>query len=128
MSDNVIDAAHLAHQREWSARTFGPGARTAGVLDHITKEIEEVRAAPEDVTEWADLLILAFDGAWRAGHEPQTIIDAIKAKQARNESREWPDWRNADPNKAIEHVRTESNLVGVEIDGTVHVYRAAERK
>jgi hypothetical protein len=107
MSDNVIDAAHLAHQREWSARTFGPGARTAGVLDHITKEIEEVRAAPEDVTEWADLLILAFDGAWRAGHEPQTVIDAIKAKQERNESREWPDWRNADPNKAIEHVRDE---------------------
>lgn len=104
-NDRGIDAAHLAHQREWSRRTFGPGARTAGVLDHITKEIEEVRAAPDDVTEWADLLILAFDGAWRAGHEPQAVIDAIKAKQARNESREWPDWRNSDPDKAIEHVR-----------------------
>lgn len=103
---SVIDAAHLERQRKWSRKTFGPGERTAGVLDHIAKEIEEVRAAPDDITEWADLLILAFDGAWRAGHEPQTVIDAIKAKQARNESREWPDWRTADPNKAIEHVRT----------------------
>lgn len=103
---SVIDAAHLERQRKWSRHTFGPGERTAGVLDHITKELEEIRSAPEDVTEWADLLILAFDGAWRAGHEPQTVIDAIKAKQARNESREWPDWRTADPNKAIEHVRT----------------------
>lgn len=127
MSDNVIDAAHLAHQREWSARTFGPGARTAGVLDHITKEIEEVRAAPEDVTEWADLLILAFDGAWRAGHEPQTVIDAIKAKQERNESREWPDWRNADPNKAIEHVRDEEPFVEVRIAPFFEVFEGSGR-
>lgn len=101
----VIDAAHLERQRKWSRKTFGPGERTAGVLDHITKEMEEIRSAPDDVTEWADLLILAFDGAWRAGHEPQAVIDAIKAKQSRNESREWPDWRTSDPNKAIEHVR-----------------------
>ena len=102
----VIDVDHLQHQRWWSAQTFGPGARTAGVLDHITKEIAEVRAAPDDITEWADLIILAFDGALRAGHEPLAIIQAIKAKQKRNEGRTWPDWRTADPDKAIEHIRT----------------------
>ncbi|WP_425330533.1 dATP/dGTP pyrophosphohydrolase domain-containing protein [Mycobacteroides abscessus] len=48
---------------------------------------------------------MAFDGAWRAGWEPQQILDAIVAKQSRNEQREWPDWRTADPEKAIEHVR-----------------------
>ena len=32
------------------------------------------------------------------------IIDAIKAKQARNEARTWPDWRTAAPGKAIEHL------------------------
>lgn len=26
---------------------------------------------------------------------------------AKNEKREWPDWRNSDPNKAIEHVRAQ---------------------
>jgi hypothetical protein len=101
----VIDAAHIERQRAWSRETFGPGTRTAGVLDHIRRELDEVQAAPGDVTEWADVVILAFDGAWRAGHEPQAILDAIVAKQARNETRTWPDWRTADPNRAIEHVR-----------------------
>lgn len=109
----VIDAAHLAHQREFSLKTFGPGARTAGVLDHIRKELKEIADDPSDITEWADAVILAFDGALRAGHEPQEIIDAIKAKQARNETRTWPDWRTQDPNKAIEHVRDAASVEGV---------------
>lgn len=36
------------------------------------------------------------------------IWKAINEKQARNQSRIWPDWRLADPEKAIEHVRGES--------------------
>lgn len=101
----VIDAAHLAHQRDWSLATFGPGPRTLGVIDHIRKELDEIAADPTDLTEWVDVIILAFDGAWRAGWEPQQIIDAIKAKQARNEARTWPDWRTSSPDQAIEHDR-----------------------
>ncbi len=100
-----IDAAHLARQRAFSERTFGPGLRTEGIIDHIRKELREISADPTDVEEWVDVVILAFDGAWRAGHEPQAIIDAIAAKQARNEARTWPDWRTTDPGRAIEHVR-----------------------
>ena len=103
----AIDEDHLYHQREWSTRTFGPGARTKGVLDHIRKELLEVEADPTDLSEWVDVIILAFDGALRAGHDPLWIIRGIKTKQARNEARTWPDWRTADPDKAIEHVRTE---------------------
>lgn len=99
-----IDADHLRHQRAWSAKTFGPGARLLGVIDHIKKELIEVEAAPDDISEWADVLILAFDGALRSGHEPQDIIDAIKAKQAKNEKRTWPDWRGLPTDRAIEHV------------------------
>lgn len=106
MTNEVIDAAHLAHQREWSTRTFGPGVRL-GVLDHIRKELHEVQRDPTELEEWVDVIILAFDGAWRAGHEPQAIINGIKEKQARNEERQWPDWRTADRDKAIEHVRGE---------------------
>lgn len=106
-ADATFDlVAHLHRQRAFSERTFGPGARTAGVLDHIRKELAEVEAAPEDVTEWVDLVILALDGAWRAGHQPQAIVDALVAKQERNEGRTWPDWRTADPSKAIEHDRS----------------------
>lgn len=103
----VIDAAHIDRQRTWSRETFGPHARTAGVLAHIRKELDEVAANPGDVTEWADVIILAIDGAWRAGHEPRAIIDALIAKQAENEARTWPDWRTARQDQPIEHVRGE---------------------
>lgn len=107
-TSSVIDAAHLERQRAFSERTFGPGRRTSGILDHIRKELMEVQDDPADLGEWVDVVILALDGAWRAGHEPQAIIDAIVAKQERNEAREWPDWREANPDEAIEHVRGEA--------------------
>lgn len=97
--------AHLHRQREFSARTFGPGARATGVCDHIRKELEEIEAAPDDLAEWVDVILLALDGAWRSGATPEEIAFAIAAKQLRNEQRIWPDWRTADPTKAIEHVR-----------------------
>lgn len=103
---NAIDTAHLERQRQWSLNTFGPGPRTNGVLDHISKELDEIRADPTDVGEWVDVIILAFDGAWRAGWGPQEIIDAIVAKQAKNEARTWPDWRTMSEDQAIEHDRT----------------------
>lgn len=103
----VLDAAYLLKQRNWSRETFGPAQRLHGVLDHLAKEIEEVREHPEDVEEWADLLILAFDGALRQGHYPQEIIDAVHDKLEKNMDREWPDWRGQSEDKAIEHVRSE---------------------
>lgn len=97
--------AHLHRQRAFSARAFGPGTRTAGVLDHIRKELKEIEAKPDDLSEWIDVVLLACDGAWRQGYSPERIAEALAAKLARNEARTWPDWRTADPNKAIEHVR-----------------------
>jgi hypothetical protein len=55
-------------QREWSEATFGPGVRTLGVTNHIRKELEEIEKDPHDLNEWTDVIILAFDGAWRSGH------------------------------------------------------------
>lgn len=102
---------HLHRQREFSERTFGHGERLAGVIDHIRKELAEVEKAAADgeptLPEWVDVIILALDGAWRSGATPQEISAAIAAKQARNEARKWPDWRSADPGKAIEHDRTQ---------------------
>jgi hypothetical protein len=102
----VFDLAeHLRRQRNFSKKTFGPGARTDGVLDHIRKELCEIEADPSDIEEWVDVIILAFDGAWRAGWEPEDIVNAIVAKQTKNEARKWPDWRTANPGKAIEHIK-----------------------
>jgi hypothetical protein len=97
--------AHLTRQRDWSAKTFGPGPRANGILDHIRKELHEIEAEPGDLKEWIDVVILALDGAWRSGATPQQIIDALVAKQEKNELRKWPDWRTASENEAIEHDR-----------------------
>jgi hypothetical protein len=40
-----------------------------------------------------------------SGASPDQIAAALEAKQTRNEGRTWPDWRTADPDKAIEHVK-----------------------
>lgn len=104
----VIDAAHLQRQRDWSTKTFGPGDRTYGIMKHIEKEFDEIVNDPTDAKEWIDVAILALDGAWRAGLEPQEIIDALIEKQSINEKRTWPDWRQFTYGEAIEHVRTES--------------------
>ncbi len=98
--------AHLHRQRAFSERTFGPGARTAGVCDHIRKELAEIESAPADVEEWIDVVLLALDGAWRSGATPEQIATALDAKQTKNERRKWPDWRTVEPGKAIEHDRT----------------------
>ena len=101
---NIID--HLYRQRAFSFRTFGPGTRTAGVCDHIRKELSEIEAAPADISEWVDVILLALDGAWRSGATPEQIAEAIEAKQTKNENRKWPDWRAMPPDQAIEHDRT----------------------
>lgn len=98
--------SHLRRQRAFSEQTFGPGERTAGIIDHIRKELREIEAKPSDLSEWIDVVILALDGAWRVGFTPKQIIAALVAKQDKNEARTWPDWRTAEPGKAIEHDRT----------------------
>lgn len=115
--------AHLTRQAAFSRATFGPGARTAGVSDHIRKELEEIAACKfedDKIHEWVDVAILALDGLTRsvsAAHTHWTLDDvaryavaAVVKKQAVNEMRKWPDWRTAAADKAIEHDRTgESN-------------------
>jgi len=65
---------HLERQSEWSEKIFGPGDRTKGIVDHIRKELIEVEAKPNDLSEWMDIVILALDGAWRQGASPDDII------------------------------------------------------
>lgn len=102
----IVLSHHLARQLDFSIKTFGPGERTEGVVDHICKELDEILDVDgKDLSEWIDVVILAFDGALRAGYTPQQISDALDAKQTINEGRKWPDWRTADPDKAIEHIR-----------------------
>lgn len=96
---------HLKRQIAWSRKTFGPGSRVDGVLDHIRKELIEIEDEPHVLDEWIDVVILGLDGAWRSGHTAEQIAQALHDKQVVNEKRQWPDWRTAEHGKAIEHIK-----------------------
>lgn len=105
---NSFLSAFVFDQYRWSMQTFGPGDRTEGLLKHIGKEIEELRAAPTpdaQLDEWIDVLLLALDGALRCGVTPLVVSESIEAAQKRNFNRRWPPanlQRLGEPN---EHVR-----------------------
>lgn len=126
---------HLLRQMAFSHATFGPGARTEGVINHIRKELIEVENAkgsiattlvePSDKSrEWVDIVILALDGLTRSlafskDDSPITerkapdwvaevAVGMILEKQSENEARVWADWRTAPKDKAIEHIREKS--------------------
>lgn len=106
MSHDLL--AYLESQKAWSIETFGPGERTVGILNHIAEELGEVAQDPGDVSEWIDIVILALDGAWRAGHSPKEIADALWAKHEKNKAREWPDWRQFTNGEPINHIRKDN--------------------
>lgn len=128
--------AHLTRQGAFGRATFGPGPRTEGVLKHIESEIEEVRRAAEEgdldelVKEWTDIAILGLDGLIRAVRAREEAFNAqrmlslarpyithdevariavtsIVIKQAKNEMRDWPDWRGKSEDQPIEHDRSQ---------------------
>ena len=101
----------------FSRATFGPGARTEGVIKHIRKELEEIENAQdpqERAKEWVDIIVLGFYGLWRELHYNHRVpwfklaIDMTalwRMKQDKNEQRDWPDWRGNDGTTPIEHIR-----------------------
>ena len=108
-------------RREWSFATFGPPSHRGpcGPLEHLIKEaaeaLDEARKATDLRAGWSheklreeiiDCLFLVFDAADRAGMTYAEMSRVAMAKLRKNQERAWPDWRGADPNKAIEHDRT----------------------
>ena len=67
----------LIEQRLFSLKAFGPRPRLAGVHDHLSKELQELKADPQDLSEWADCLLLCFDGAMRAGATPEELSEYL---------------------------------------------------
>lgn len=107
---------HLLRQMAFSHATFGPGTRTNGVVYHIRKELVEVLESNGSADEWVDVVILGLDGLTRQlaycngeRRNPErvakTACNMIRGKQTRNGARQWPDWRTASADSAIEHVK-----------------------
>ena len=104
-------------QREWSERTFGDGRRTVGLCRHIEKELNEIKRSPDDLFEWIDVVILAIDGAWRAGYSPEQIIEALLEKQQVNFERRWPaPQAQYEPTEHIGHNEHEKETKNRQVD------------
>jgi len=99
---NLID--YITRHIHWSRATFGRSVSTTRLTNHIRKELLEIEAAPHDLEEWVDVIILALDGAWRAGYNAPDIASMLEAKQAKNKSRVFIIPR--DPDQPAEHDRS----------------------
>jgi hypothetical protein len=62
---NVTFDDYLKRHEEWGHATFGSpadGRGPLGPLNHIEKEIVEIKEDPTDLKEWIDLIIIGMDG------------------------------------------------------------------
>ena len=72
----------------WSLKTFGPGKRTRGLVEHIRRELDEILAKPDDLTEPVDVILLAMDLYARAGGK--SLMEDLRKKHNINTWRTWP--------------------------------------
>lgn len=108
MTELEINLIHILgdwieSKRAWSMETFGNAQRSEGIVKHIQNELIEVLDNPKDVSEWIDVILLALDGARRAGFVGEDIAYALFEKQHKNEKRKWGD--HLAPNEAGHHVK-----------------------
>lgn len=94
--------------QSWSRRTFGPAYERGpvGPLKHIKKEVDEALAEPQDIVEYADILILLFDATWRAGFTEQDLLEAANEKLVKIATREYPKVADGE---VCEHDRTKDS-------------------
>ncbi|MGS8008874.1 dATP/dGTP pyrophosphohydrolase domain-containing protein [Escherichia coli] len=88
----LIRARHAA----WSQETFGD-VGPVGPLKHLAKEALEAAAAPDDLSEWADLQFLLWDAQRHAGISDGEITAAMEEKLKVNMARQWPEPKDGEP-------------------------------
>lgn len=72
---NLIDL--LRKQQEFSQQVYGPHP-TRNVMVCIKMELQRVIDNPDDVLQWADVLLMVFDGAMHRGFTPEEIAAAME--------------------------------------------------
>lgn len=87
----------------WSQETFGD-VGPVGPLKHLAKEALEAAAAPDDLSEWADLQFLLWDAQRRAGISDGEITAAMEEKLKVNMARQWPEPKDGEPRLHIKEL------------------------
>ena len=79
---------------KWSRETFKDSTMESN-LAHLRDEIDEIEQNPDDIEEWADVILLYMNGASLAGHTMDDILEAAYKKYEKNINRKWgiPDDR-----------------------------------
>lgn len=82
----------VCEQSEWSQATFGTDQERGpmGALLHLEQEAREAQECPDDVTEYADCLLLIIDASRRAGIEPLDLLRHTYDKLQVCKQRKWP--------------------------------------
>lgn len=89
----------------WSDAKFGAGREPIGNINHLLKEVGELRDNPYNPEHWADVLILVLNASRQAGYNVDDLIQATEAKFAVIQT--WK-WNEPDELGVIQHVREES--------------------
>lgn len=123
MSDEIVaefeDAMtqFIVNQRQFSLEAFGKGGRVAGIIDHIQRELDEVRLADSQhsvMQEFGDVALLAIDGMQRTGIPAREIARFFYEKLKKNKARKWPEI-TGDESTAILHVKS------IDVPSTINV-------
>lgn len=107
----------------WSQVTFGD-VGPVGPLKHLAKEALEAAAAPDDLSEWADLQFLLWDAQRRAGISDGEITAAMEEKLKVNMARQWPEPKGGEPRQHIKPApqSVPDSVINVAVDGIMATY------
>lgn len=97
-AESVRDPFRLVRQAhaEWSDRQFG-NVGPVGPLKHLAKEAIEATEAPDDISEFADIIMLVWDATRRAGFSDEQLAEAVAEKLERNKRRAWGEVKDGEP-------------------------------
>lgn len=88
---------------QWADGVFGSRFGSPhGIIEHLSREVEELRAEPFASEEYADMLMLVMDAARNAGFDMTALYGATWRKLEVNRARQWG---TPDEHGIIEHVR-----------------------
>lgn len=98
MEGVIQDPFHYVRKQhaEWSDRQFG-NVGPIGSLKHLAKEAIEAAEAPDDISEFADIIMLVWDSTRRAGISDHQLAKAVAEKLERNKRREWGSVQDGEP-------------------------------
>ncbi len=97
LTGSSAEREQIRHKHaEWSQSAFG-SVGPVGPLKHLSQEALEAAAAPEDLSEWADMQFLLWDARRRAGLSDEQITLAMIEKLEINKARQWPEPKDGEP-------------------------------